>query len=100
MIQAKCIKKFRDKKEIYMGKSANDRKHKIDAVSNEYAVKLIFALSKYFNKSICDIISILDEIDYWGIINDSETCCLLAHDGIKSNIQEIEESINEVLSRN
>ena len=79
---------------------SDKRALKISTVSNEYATRLIFALAKHFAISVRDVLRVFDIINYWNVINDDYTCCLLAHDGIKSNIRELENSFYEVLSRN
>ena len=77
-----------------------NRLERINGIANEYATKLIFALAKHFSISVQDVLDVFDKINYWNVINDADTCCLLAHDGIKSNIKELEGAFNDILSRN
>ena len=81
-------------------KMNNNRLDRVNSVSNEYSIKLVFALAKHFSITIQDVLVIFDKIKYWDVINDADTCCLLAHDGIQSNIKDLEGAFYGVLSRN
>lgn len=39
-------------------------------------------------------------MNYWRVINDTEVCCELAHDGLQATMDDIGEQFNEILSRN
>ena len=68
--------------------------------ANEFSIQLIFAISEKYKITLDRAISLLDEINYYRVINDDELCCLLAHDGVDSVLKEIEDKINVILSRN
>lgn len=69
-------------------------------VSNSFVVDMLYAISKQFLISITDVISVFDEMNYWKILNDDEMCCLLAHDGVKATVNDLEDKMNAIISRN
>ena len=80
------------------------RKIDVDEITfntaNEFSIQLIFAISEKYEITLDRAISLLDEINYYRVINDDELCCLLAHDGVDNVLKEIGDKINVVLSRN
>ena len=66
--------------------------------ANECSIQLLFAISEKYEITLDRAIRLLDEINYYRVINDDELCCLLAHDAVDSILKEIEEKINVVLS--
>lgn len=77
-----------------------DRKEIIRDTSNSFVVDMMYEISKKFSITIPDVIYVFDEMNYWNILNDDETCCLLAHDGVKATIKDLEEQLNAIISRN
>ncbi len=69
-------------------------------VSNSFVIDMLYALSKHFLISITDVISVFDEMNYWKILNDDEMCCLLSHDGVKATVNDLEDRMNAIISRN
>lgn len=69
-------------------------------VANEFIINLIYTLSDKYSISIDKVFDIFDEINYWRVVNDTEVCCVLAHDGVKATINELGEKFNDILSRN
>lgn len=43
--------------------------------------------------------SIFSKLNYWQVINDTEVCCALAHDGVEATIKDLEDKFNSMLSR-
>lgn len=78
----------------------NKKKKLMREVSNSFVIDLLYAVSKQFSISITDVILVFDEMDYWKILNDDEVCCLLAHDGVKDTVDDLEDKIKVIISRN
>ena len=78
-------------------------KPSIDEISiytaNEFVVHLIFELAERYSITLGKTIEVLDEMNYWRVLNDTEVCCELAHDGIQETLHDIEAKFNEILSR-
>lgn len=79
-------------------------KPSIDEISlttaNEFAIQLVFELAERYSITLEKVFEILSEMNYWRIINDTDVCCELAHDGIQATLTYIGEKFNEILSRN
>lgn len=75
---------------------------KLDEImlANGFVLELIYEISRKYRVSLKESIRILTEIGYWKVLNDTELCCVLAHDGVKSTIDMLGEKINGILSRN
>ena len=68
--------------------------------ANEFAIQLVFALADKYSISISDVFKIFTTLNYWKVINDTDVCCVLAHDGLQDTLKDIGVQFNEVLSRN
>lgn len=79
-------------------------KPKIDEISlstaNEFAIKLVFELAKKYSITLEKVFEIFSEMNYWRVLNDTDVCCELAHDGIQATLKDIGETFNAILSRN
>ena len=94
---------YNSKKEIDW-KCENMLKPSIDEISistaNEFAIQLVFELAKRYSATIEQVFEVLSEMNYWRVINDTDVCCELAHDGIQATLHDIGGKFNAILSRN
>lgn len=72
----------------------------MNTIANEFVVDLIYAVADKYSIKEKDVIEIFDKMKYWRVLNDTELCCLLAHDGVTSTLKSLEGRINENISRN
>lgn len=76
-------------------------KPSIDEISlstaNEFAVQFIFELAEYYSITLEKVFDVLTEMNYWRVINDTDVCCELAHDGIQATLHDIEDSFSAIL---
>ena len=69
------------------------------SVANEFSIKLILALAEKYSITLNKVFEIFDEINYWRVLNDSEVCCVLAHDGLQATLHDLGGTFNDILSR-
>lgn len=70
------------------------------STANEFAIQLVFALAEHYSITLDKVFEVFSEMNYWRVINDTEACCELAHDGLQATMDDIGEQFNEILSRN
>lgn len=70
------------------------------STANEFTIQLIFALAERYSITLDKVFEVFSEMNYWRVINDTEVCCELAHDGLQATMDDIGEQFNEILSRN
>lgn len=62
-------------------------KFKINKVTlyaaNLIAVQLVFALADMYEITLEQVFETFTKLNYWKVLNNTEICCILAHDGIK-----------------
>ncbi len=79
-------------------------KPSIDEISlstaNEFTIQLVFELAEHYSITLEKVFEVLTEMNYWRVINDTEVCCILAHDGIQATLHDIEDKFNAILSQN
>lgn len=79
-------------------------KPSIDEISlstaNEFTIQLVFELAQRYSITLEKVFEIFSEMNYWRVLNDTDVCCELAHDGIQATINDIGEQFNAILSRN
>lgn len=79
-------------------------KPSVDEISlltaNEFTIQLIFELAERYSITLEKVFEIFSEMNYWRVINDTDVCCELAHDGLQATINDIGEKFNAILSRN
>ncbi len=78
-------------------------KPSIDEISlstaNEFTVQLVFELAEQYSITLKKVFEIFSEMNYWKVINDTDVCCELAHDGIQATLNDIGGKFDAILSR-
>ena len=64
--------------------------------ANEFAIQLVFALADKYSISISDVFKIFTTLNYWKVINDTDVCCVLAHDGIKDTVSDVSKQFDTI----
>ena len=70
------------------------------STANEFTIQLIFELAERYSITLEKVFEIFTEMNYWRVINDTDVCCELAHDGVQATLNDIGEKFNAILSRN
>jgi len=76
------------------------REEHVHQVANEFSIELMYELAEHYHTTIAVVIQVFDKANYWRCINNDEVMCVQAHSGVEEVIERLEETFNEVLSRN
>lgn len=65
--------------------------------ANLITVQLVFVLADMYEITLEQVFETFTRLNYWKVINDTEICCILAHDGIKDIVKDVSEQFDIIL---
>ena len=65
--------------------------------ANLIVVQLIYALADMYEISLERVFEVFTKLNYWKVINATEICCILAHDGIKDTVNDVSKQFDTIL---
>lgn len=75
-------------------------KFKINKVTlyaaNLIAVQLVFALAYMYEITLEQVFETFTKLNYWKVLNNTEICCILAHDGIKDTVSDVSKQFDTI----
>ena len=75
-------------------------KFKINKVTlyaaNLIAVQLVFALADMYEITLEQVFETFTKLNYWKVLNNTEICCILAHDGIKDTVSDVSKQFDTI----
>ena len=77
-----------------MSKSAIKEVSMITA--NEFAIQLVFALADMYEITLEQVFETFTKLNYWKVLNNTEICCILAHDGIKDTVSDVSKQFDTI----